>query len=353
MPAALELPRTVVPADIRLGPQGPFPDVPICDILERRWLHYAFLTRDHELGMVANVAWLGTGGPAPERPFSTCILLLHRRRTGWAASQFNGRASEPLWSSFRQPCELCRPEPLHLYAVTGDPSVRLMLARTSRPCTNQCASFAGDHFFRWQSEPGVLACGDWTFRGRTWTDQEAVGYHERVRGRWGWPELGGWVFGFANDTSPGPEAAPAHAVVFTLIQPGAPPDAATGSVMVWRAGRLARHFPRRRISVAVRGMLDRNAVVQVPGLANLLGVAAMAPVPGRLVVCAAMGGDFVSLDFVCESAARIVIPNETGLEPFSVHEVIGPAEVQGRISDRPFRFSTFGIVEFAGGARAG
>ncbi|MCL6507374.1 MAG: hypothetical protein K6T59_10125 [Bryobacteraceae bacterium] len=353
MPAALELPVTQSPAAPGLGPQGPFPAVPLSDVLERRWLHYAFLTRDCEFGMVANAAWLGVGSGQPERPFSTCILLVHRRNCGWAASQFNARAAEPLWSCFRQPYGLHEPRPLVLRAASGDPGVELRLARSSRPCTNQCAGFAGDHFFRWQSEPGILAQGNWTFRGRTWTDQQAVGYHERVRGRWGWPELGGWVFGFANDTAATTEAAPAHALVFTLIQPDSPPGAATASVMVWRSGRFVRHFPRRRVSVAVRGLLDRNRVAQVPGLANLLGVAPMAPVPSRLAVCAAMGGDFVALDFACESAARIVIPNETGLAPFSVHEVIGPAEVEGRISGRPFRFATFGIVEFAGGARAG
>ena len=122
--------------------------------------------------------------------------------------------------------------------------------------------------------------------------------------------------------------------------------------MVWRDGRLIRHFPRRRVSVAVRGLLERDQVTQVPGLSNLFGVPPMESMPRRLVIHAAMGHDYALLDFSCDSAARIVIPNETGIRPFSVHEVIGPVTVEGRVSGRPFSFSTYGIVEFAGGARA-
>jgi hypothetical protein len=177
-----------------------------------------------------------------------------------------------------------------------------------------------------------------------------LGYHERVRGYWGWPELGGWVFGFANDPTPGATDAPPTAVVFTLIQPLAPARATTASVMLWRDGRLVRHFPRRRISVAVRGELDKTEVAQVPALARVLGVPPMVTIPRRLVISAAMGDAEVVLDFCCASAARVVIPSETSIGPFSVHEVVGPVTVEGRAAGRAFEFETSGIVEFAGGA---
>lgn len=336
---------------IPLGPAGPFPEIPLRDVLERRWLHYAFLSRDLEFGLVSNIAWLGLGDQSDSRPFSTSILLLYRRGHGWRSSQFNALTVEPLWSAFRRPHAAAEANTFELRSTSEDPAVKLRLSRTSHPCTSQCAPFAGDHFLRWQSESGVLARGDWQFAGETFT-RDAVGYHERVRGRWGWPELGGWVFGFANDTASNPAAAPAHALVFTLIQPVKPDGSTTASVMVWRMGRLVRHFPRHRVSVAVRGLLNRNDVTQVPGLSNLLGVPPMEPIPRRLLISAAMGRDFAVLDFSCDSAARIVIPNETGIAPFSVHEVIGPVSVDGRISGRDFQFSSFGIVEFAGGARA-
>jgi hypothetical protein len=59
MPAVIResgvpLPQIPLP----LGPRGPFPDAPMQRMLERRWLHYAFLSRDNELGLVANVAGL-------------------------------------------------------------------------------------------------------------------------------------------------------------------------------------------------------------------------------------------------------------------------------------------------------
>jgi hypothetical protein len=320
-------------------------------VLERRWLHYAFLSRDGRLGMVANVAGLG---PSPEDPLGaprrTSILLVHRAGAGWMASQFNAETSDPQWSAFRLPHPHRTPGRLELAATAGHAAVSFDLLRTSRPCTSQCASFARGQHLRWQSETGVIARGDWRAGGETYPGVEAVGYHERVRGYWGWPELGGWVFGFANDPGGTGDEAPETALVFTLIQPRAPAAAATGSVMVWWRGRLARHFPRRRVSVAVRGELDRDAVVLVPALANLLGVPPMPTIPRRLVIAARMGFDHAVLDFTCEAAARVVIPNETGVDPFSVHEVIGPVAVEGKVGGRAFAFEARGIVEFAGGA---
>src|SRR3990172_7467923 len=196
---------TVLP--LRLGPQGPFPEAPFAHVLERRWLHYAFLSRSGDLGMVANVAWLG---PDPEMPQArqrcTSILLVHRRGTGWRASQFNTETSVPLWSGFRLPHAFGHAGRLRLASTSGEPQVDLQLKRTSFPCTSQCAPFARDQHFRWQSETGVIACGDWWYDTERYEEVEAIGYHERVRGCWGWPEMGGWVFGFANDpqaTGPG------------------------------------------------------------------------------------------------------------------------------------------------------
>lgn len=348
VPAAPEPPLLT-----QIGPAGAFPRAPLTRVLERRWLHYAFASRDGELGMVANVSWLG---PSPEDPLGAprcmSILLVHRRGRGWCASQFNAVTLAPLWTAFRRPHEHGTPGRLEIAGTAGTVGVALDLQRTGRPCTSQCAPF-GAHHLRWQSEPGVVARGTWRFRGEDHRDVDAIGYHERVRGRWGWPELGGWVFGFANDPrtpAGGGGAPPPSAVVFTLIQPRDHASAGTGSVMLWRDGRLVRHFPRRRVQVAVRGELDRDRVSQVPELANLLGVPPMPAVPRRLVISARMGTDHVLLDFACDAAARVVIPSETSLRPFSVHEVIGPCRVEGCVSGRRVGFETHGIVEFAGGA---
>jgi hypothetical protein len=352
MPANLPVPATMPPpAPIPItGPPGPFPSFPLRRVLERRWLHYAFLSRDGELGLVANVAWLGGGldGAASRR--STSILLLYRRGRGWEYSEFNADTSTPLWSAFRRPHHCGVPGPFDVCSTAGSPGVALELQRTSRPCTSQTAPFARRQHLRWQSEPGVIARGRWSFAGEQLQDVEAIGYHERVRGYWGWPELGGWVFGFANDPCRGESAAPPAAIVFTLIQPPRPARAANGSVMVWRDGRFVRHFARRQISVAVRGELDKSRVTQAPGLAQMFGVPPMEPIPRRLIISAAAGQDRVTLDFLCESAARVVIPAETAIRPFSVHEVIGTVTVEGTIAGRPMAFETTGIVEFAGGA---
>ncbi|MFI6098138.1 hypothetical protein ACIA8G_21470 [Lentzea sp. NPDC051213] len=323
-------------------------------MLERRWLHYAFLSVDGRLGLVANLAWLGSpqdGSEGTQR--STSILLIHRDGSGWEAGQFNTSTRTPPWSAFTRPHPHGQDGSFSLAAVSEAVAARLLLRRTGHPCTSQCAQFADGHFLRWQSEPGVLASGSWRFRDETFDEVAAVGYHERVRGRWGWPELGGWVFGFANQpvrTAAEQTRGPGHAVVFTLIQPPEPANAATASVMLWRSGRLLRHFPRRRVSVAVQGELDERHIRMVPELARLLGTPPMVTIPRRLVITAAAGDDRLRLDFRCESAARVVIPAETANTPFSVHEVIGAVAVEGVVSGRSVAFRTRGIVEFAGGS---
>jgi hypothetical protein len=335
----------------RLGPRGPFPLAGMSDPLERRWLHYAFLSRDGRYAMVANAAWLGPDeSDRNGDPRYTTILLLHERGKPWAASQFNANISAPPWSAFRQPLSLHEAQPLDISSTANSPAVRLQLRRTGLPCTSQCASFARDHHLRWQSEAGVRAAGDWHIDGRWQSDVDAVGYHERVRGRWGWPELGEWVFGFANDMGGSADEPPEYAAVFTFIRPKTPADATTASVMLWHRGHLRRHFPRRNVSFAVRGQLDRNAVQMVPALSRLFGVPPMSPIPKRLVISARMGADWSVLDFESEAAARVIIPSENSLRPFSVHEVVGPCVLRGELSGRRFSIETRGIVEFAGGA---
>jgi hypothetical protein len=336
----------------RLGPKGPFPDIEMNDVLERRWLHYAFFSCDGRYSMVANASRLGPPEDDPTRTVrAMTILLLHERGQPWVSSQFNATASQPLWSAFCQPHPHGVATPFCIGAICGAPAVELNLLRTSRPCTSQCAPFAGDHYLRWQSETGVRAAGKWRF-GDQEIEVQAVGYHERVRGRWGWPELDEWVFGFANDLRMEGPAPPAYAGVFTFIKPARPFDATTASFMLWRHGILRRHFPRRNVTFAVRGILDRDAVTSTPPLSDLFGVAPMAPIPKRLVISAQQADDWAVFDFESESAARVIIPSETSLAPFSVHEVVGECTLAGSLDGERFEMQTRGIVEFSGGAHA-
>lgn len=333
-----------------LGPLGPFPNAPLNDPIDRRWLHYAFLSRDGRNSMVANVAWLG---PAEDEPPGTerftTILLLHETGGNWVSSQFNADIGGAPWSAFRMPHDHNSMGPLSIASTSGTPVVDLQLHRTSRPCSSQCVFFADHQHLRWQSEPGVRAVGNWD-HGTGNRKVDLIGYHERVRGRWSWPDLGEWVFGFANDLGSDPARPPAWAGVFTFIRPTVDPREATASFMVWKAGRMRRHFSRRNVSFAVRGELDRNRVTLTPPLARLLGVPPMAPIPRRLAIVGRQGDDEVILDFDAEAATRVIIASEDSLRPFSVHEVVGDCLLAGKIDGERFSIQTRGIVEFAGGA---
>lgn len=333
-----------------LGPLGPFPRVGFRHHLERRWLHYAFVSREPGYAAVANLSVLGSPPEHPDlAPQQMAILVVHDTRHGWQSSQFNAEQQETPWSAFRLPHPHGTPTSFTLRARSGTPAVDLMLTRTSRPCPSQCAPFATDQHLRWQSEPGIRGVG--TVRlGDGAHAVELVGYHERVRGCWDWRGLGGGVSGFAVHGQGDPEGAPRAAVVFTLIQPIAARDATAGSVMLWREGRLVRHFPRRTLEVAVRGELDRDRVFIVPPLAATLGTPPTAPVPQRLVITACSGLDWLAVDFGAETAGRIISPSETTLNPFSAHEVLGRCTVEGVVSGSRVRIEADAVVEFAGGA---
>jgi hypothetical protein len=335
-----------------LGPAGPFPAAALTHPLDRRWLHYAFLSRDGRKAMVANASWLG---PAENEPPGTerfaTILLLHDGDGAWQSSQFNAATERPPWSAFTRPHPHSQPRSLSISAANGQPAVALKLIRTSRPCTSQSAFFAKHQHLRWQSETGVTATGEWTTD--TTATVDLVGYHERVRGRWGWPDLGEWVFGFANDMTGDPAKPPPWAGVFTFIRPSADPTEATASFMLWHNGTMRRHFPRRCVSFAVRGSLDPDKITIAPPFAQLLGTPPMALPPRRLSITARQGDDWVVLDFDGQDAVRIVIPSETSLNAFSVHEVVGACDLSGLIDGQKFNVQTRGIVEFAGGAQGG
>ncbi|MFE9449543.1 hypothetical protein [Streptomyces sp. NPDC006739] len=366
------------------GVSGPFPLAPLSHPLDRRWLHYAFLSRQGGQAVIANLSVLGASrgvafgepgaageggaesrtGPRPQR---TAILLVHQEGRGWSSSRFDAEQPAAPWSAFRLPRP--RPQggtgPPDGFRVAGrgvGPLADLRLRRTGRPSVSQCASFGDGEHLRRQCEPGVLATGtvrwsredtDGTGAGRP---TELIGCHERVRGRWSWPALGGWVSGFAHDPAGDPCGPPPSAVVFTLVQPsrtGRAADAANGSVMLWRDGRPVRHFPRRGLRVTVRDTLPRDRVTLVPPLAGLLGAAPAAAVPRRLLVTARMGEDRLVIDFLARTAARVAGPSETGVNPFSVHETLGEYVVEARVSGRRTSFCAMGLVEFAGGAGDG
>lgn len=334
------------------GRRGPFPNVSMTNVLERRWLHYAFLSSDQELGMVGNITW---SGPDPEIPNAppqiTSLLLLHKQGEGWRASQYNAATLMPPWSSFGDTGSYELPGRFEMAAADRTAAVELALQRTSRPSTSQSTTFADSQHFRWQSETGVKARGIWRFDDKILKEIEAVGYHERVRGCWNWSDIGGWIHGFASDRQEQePDTAPKTSVVFTLLFPPYPPEATKASIMVWRQGRLWRHFPRRNITIVAHGELDPNLVVQVPELANLLDMPPMPSVPSRLILSAQLGSDRIIIDFSAETAARLVIPNESGIQPHRVHEVLGNCRVSGTINGIRINYETRGIVEFAGGA---
>lgn len=333
------------------GPPGPFPRVPLSDVLERRWLHYAFITTDEQQALIANLATLGAedGG----EPIRTTVLLAYHREHGWACSQWHAYLPREPWTSFRSPgppTTFPRRPDFELQSLAGTPAVALHLTSTSTPAPAGVSHFHRTHWKRWQAQPGVLAAGRWDDGMVPARETVAVGYHERVHGRWAWPEMGGWVFGFCNQLGDRLDGPPSWAVVFALLQPMDEARDHTAMVMVWRRGRMVFFVPRRALRVSVAGQLARDRVVTTPSLAPLLGTFATAPIPAVLCIDGYQGGDWIQLRFRCRDAARLVVPSETSLQPFSVHEVIGDMEVRLRMNGSSQLFASPGIVEFAGGA---
>jgi hypothetical protein len=330
---------------------GPFTNLPFSDVLERRWLHYAFITTDERQAIIANLAMLG--GEDGEDPTQTSILLAYHRDHGWTCSQWHAHLPRDPWTSYGStlPSAVPAHEPnFEMQSLAGVPSVSLHLTSTTTPAPAGVSHFHQTNWKRWQAQPGVLARGRWADGMAPPRETVAVGYHERVHGRWAWPEMGGWVFGFCNQLADRLDGPPNWAVVFALLQPRDEAHDHTAMVMLWRRGRMVLFVPRRALRVSVAGQLVRDRVRMTPTLASLLGTSATAPIPAALCIDGYQGPDSIQIRYRCRDAARLVVPSETSLQPFSVHEVIGDMEVRVKLKGSKTVFTSPGIVEFAGGA---
>jgi hypothetical protein len=330
---------------------GPFTSLPFSHVLERRWLHYAFITADERQALIANLAMLGAENG--DEPTHTSILLLYHRDYGWRCSQWHAHLAHAPWTSYQSPppSTMWPREPdFELQSFTGKPAVSLHLASTTTPAPAGISRFHGPNWKRWQAQPGVLATGHWDDGMVSGREVRAVGYHERVHGRWAWPEMGGWVFGFCNQLAADPDGAPNWALVFALLQPRDERFEHTAMVMLWRRGRIVLWVPRRTLRISVAGQLARDHVLTAPSLARLLATSPTVPIPAALCIDGYQGSDSVRIRYRCRSAARLVVPSETSLQPFSVHEVIGDTEVHINLGGSRAVFTSPGIVEFAGGA---
>jgi hypothetical protein len=109
-------------------------------------------------------------------------------------------------------------------------------------------------------------------------------------------------------------------------------------------------IPRRTMRVTVAGQFSRDRVLDAPALAPLIGTRSTTPIPAALCLDGYSGRDWIQIRYRCQHAARLVVPSETSLSPFSVHEVIGEMEVDIRMDRTHTSFTSPGIVEFAGGA---
>jgi hypothetical protein len=330
---------------------GPFTSLPFSHVLERRWLHYAFITVDEQQALIANLAMLGAeNGDEPTR---TSILLVYHRDHGWRCSQWHAHLPRAPWTSYQSPPPLTtwpREPDFELQSLTGKPAVSLHLASTTTPAPAGISRFHGTNWKRWQAQPGVLATGHWDDGMIPARQVTAVGYHERVHGRWAWPEMGGWVFGFCNQLAEDPQGAPNWAIVFALLQPRDERFEHTAMVMLWRRGRIVLWVPRRTLRVSIAGQLPRDYVFTAPSLARLLATSPTVFIPAALCIDGYQGSDSVSIRYRCTSAARLVVPSETSFQPFSVHEVMGEMEVGIKTGGSRVVFTSPGIVEFAGGA---
>jgi hypothetical protein len=333
---------------------GPFTRLPFSDVLERRWLHYAFITVDERQALIANLAALG--GEGGDEPTHTAVLLAYHCEHGWNCSQWHAQLAREPWTSYRSPPPSTawpREPDFELQSLKGAPAVSLHLTSTTTPAPAGVSRFHRTHWKRWQAQPGVLATGRWSDGMAPSRQTVAVGYHERVHGRWGWPEMGGWVFGFCNQLADHAEGPPNWAVVFALLQPRDERHDHTAMVMLWLRGRMVLFVPRRGLRVSVAGQLPRDRVMMTPALGPLLGTFATAPIPAALCIDGYQGKDWIQIRYRCRDAARLVVPSETSLPPFSVHEVIGEMEVRIKVKETNVVFTRPGIVEFAGGAAEG
>jgi hypothetical protein len=195
---------------------------------------------------------------------------------------------------------------------------------------------------RWLVVPRLVAEGEVVSGGRTFVLNKAPAYHDRNWGDFRWGENYSWEWATILPYS---QSVP-WSLVYMRISDVTRNRNYSQGLMVWRGADSRRVFHGEDMRLRQAGWLQKERVLRLPRIVNLIVGGQATPVPRRLEIEARAWFDHIDVSLAFEDMAQVGVPNDgpDGLTLLS--EVMGEAEVNGRIGGEDVRFRGRVLMEF-------
>ncbi len=199
----------------------------------------------------------------------------------------------------------------------------------------------------WAMVPRLLANGSLAYEGERFEVRDAPAYHDHNWGTFRFGDDFSWEWGYAIPSDP---ACP-WTVVTVRFSDAAHNNAHTQVLFVWKGPRLFAVFSRHEVRFEHHGLAKPRSMVKVPKVMALLRPGNATDVPARYVVHGESSAGAVTLEFVPDDIAQIMVPND-GVEEAHrrgmtiIHETAGAFRVHGEAHGEEIAFCGEGIFEF-------
>lgn len=196
----------------------------------------------------------------------------------------------------------------------------------------------GNGWISWYAVPRLSLTGEWTVGNQRTDLRTASGYHDHNWGRWHWGDDLGWEWGCFHTPAPG------AAIILSRTSDRAHRRFGNTSLVVQIEGR-SRTFAGSAVALNYSGTL-RTIKRRIPGaLAALHQDHAEARLPKCLNITADDGVDRVTLEFIGQSAAQIIVGDPLVRGYSFIHEIAGEFRCSGRIADVKVDGKGLGVME--------
>lgn len=196
----------------------------------------------------------------------------------------------------------------------------------------------------WLVVPRLVAHGTVRIDTRTYRLQNASAYHDHNWGHFRWGKNFAWEWGYGA-----PEAADnPWTMVFVRLSDRGHVSDLMQALFLWKGPRQQRLFRAGELEVWHDGLLRPKSLFKLPRVMGVVSPGTACDVPRRLNVRARGQGDRVELEFRCEEAAQVIIPNDEDLGVTIINEVSGHLELEGVVGGEKVSMACPSIFEFLG-----
>jgi hypothetical protein len=190
--------------------------------------------------------------------------------------------------------------------------------------------------------PRLAAFGTIAVGRRAERAAAAPAYHDHNWGHFRWGDDFSWEWGSVLPTDPRSEWSAVHV---RMADRGRSVLRYQG-LTLWRGAEPLRVFLDEEIRVEHEGCLDLRRPLKIPRVMRMLSPGAASDVPRRIEIIARGGGDELSVRFLPEDAAQVVIPSEIDPEGVTIlNEVSGRTVMEGRVRGERVRMEGSGVFE--------